>query len=351
MKNWLLYGATGYTGELTAREAVIRGHKPILAGRSAEKLKPLAESLGLNYRVINLNKPLELEAGLKDIELVLHCAGPFIHTSNPMIQACLQLGINYLDITGEIPVLENTFSYNARAKEKKIALISGVGFDVVPTDCMAKYISESLPNATNLEIAFAAISSPSPGTAKSMVEMLPKGGMIRKNGKLEFFPLGKGSKRIRFNDGIERVILPIPWGDLASAFVSTKIPNITTYTNYPESIVNTLPLLEGSIRYLADFGIIRAVLQKIIELTIEGPNEEKRSNGKSLVYVKATDSEGNYKEAWLETLEGYLFTVKSSLLSVENVLSSRPTGALTPSLAFGKDFIMQIPNTKRFDSI
>lgn len=351
MKNWIIYGATGYTGEITAKEAIVRGHKPILAGRSLEKLKPLAESLGLTYRAFNLDEPHELEEGLKDVELVLHCAGPFIHTSDRMIQACLQLGINYLDITGEIPVLENTFSYHVKALEKKVALISGVGFDVVPTDCMAKYISEALPTATELEIAFVAISTPSQGTAKSMVEMLPKGGMIRKSGKLEFYPLGKGSKKARFSDGVERLILPIPWGDLASAYVSTKIPNITTYSHYPESFVNALPYLETSIRYLTDFGIVRTVLQKLIEFTVEGPDEEKRKTGKSLVYVKALDEKGNSKEAWLETLEGYLFTAKSSLLSVETVLSARPVGALTPSLAFGKNFIMQIPGTKRMDTL
>lgn len=351
MKNWLIYGATGYTGVLIVKEAVSRGHKPILGGRSIEKLKPLAESLGLSYKVFNLDKPHELEFGLRDIDLVLHCAGPFVHTSHIMIQACLRLGINYLDITGEIPVLENTFAHHAKAVESKIALISGVGFDVVPTDCMAKYVSESLPGATQLEIAFAAISSPSQGTAKSMVEMLPKGGMIRRSGKLEFYPLGKGSKKLTFSDGVERTILPIPWGDLASAFVSTGIPNITTYSHYPESFVSALPFLESSIRYLTDFEIVRTTLQKLIEFIVEGPNEEMRKNGKSLVYVKASDDAGNSKEAWLETLEGYLFTAKSSLLSVEAVLRSRPVGALTPSLAFGKDFIMQVPGTMRFDSI
>jgi short subunit dehydrogenase-like uncharacterized protein len=216
---------------------------------------------------------------------------------------------------------------------------------------MAKYISESLPNATQLEIAFVAISSPSQGTAKSMVEMLPKGGMIRKSGKLEFYPLGKGSKKVSFSDGVERTMLPIPWGDLASAYVSTGIPNITTYSHYPDSFISALPFLESSIRYLTDFEIVRTTLQKLIEFTVEGPNEEMRKTGKSLVYVKASDEAGNSKEAWLETLEGYLFTAKSSLLSVEAVLRSKPVGALTPSRAFGKDFIMQVPGTKRFDSI
>jgi short subunit dehydrogenase-like uncharacterized protein len=351
MKNWLIYGATGYTGVLIAKEAVSRGHKPILSGRSIEKLKPLAESLGLNYKVVNLDKPHELEFGLRDVDLVLHCAGPFVNTSDIMIQACLRMGINYLDITGEIPVLEKTFSYHSKAIESKIALISGVGFDVVPTDCMAKYVSDLMPSASQLEIAFVAISTPSQGTAKSMVEMLPKGGMIRKSGKLEFYPLGKGSKKVIFSDGVERTILPIPWGDLASAFISTKIPNITTYSHYPESVITALPFLESSVRYLTDFEIVRNTLRKLIEFTVEGPNEEMRKSGKSLVYVKASDESGNSKEAWLETLEGYLFTAKSSLLSVEAVLNTRPMGALTPSLAFGKDFIMQVPGTRRFDTI
>src|SRR6266516_7689334 len=101
----MIYGANGYTGELIAREAVRRGHRPILAGRSAEKIEPLARELGCAWRAFPLDEPQ-----LREASLVLHCAGPFINTAMPMVRACLASGAHYLDITGEIEVFESIFA-------------------------------------------------------------------------------------------------------------------------------------------------------------------------------------------------------------------------------------------------
>lgn len=350
-KNWLIYGASGFTGELAVQEAVSRHHYPILAGRTEEKIKPLAEKYGLEYRIFDLTSEAVLDEILKDISLVLHCAGPFIHTSEPMVKACLKQGVHYLDITGEIPVLEKTLSYDKEAKAVGVALISGVGFDVVPTDCMAKYIVDRVPDAKYLEIAIAAISNMSSGTAKSMVEMLPRGGLVRKSGNLESFSLGAGAKTIRFPEIGEKTVIPIPWGDLATAYVSTKVPNIITYMAYPDFFASVLPYLEGMLRYLVGYDFVKDMLKRLIEMSIKGPNELKRNEGRSYVHVKAANDKGKIMDAWLDTLDGYLFTAKSSILSVEKVLEGNISGALTPSMAFGKEFVMLIPTTKRRDTL
>ncbi|MEP6985562.1 MAG: saccharopine dehydrogenase NADP-binding domain-containing protein, partial [Chloroflexota bacterium] len=100
MGDWMIYGATGYTGKLVAEEAVRRGHKPLLAGRSAAKLRPLAESLGLEYAVVSLDDADALAKAVGSVELVYNAAGPFIFTSDRILRACLQTGVHYLDITG-----------------------------------------------------------------------------------------------------------------------------------------------------------------------------------------------------------------------------------------------------------
>src|SRR5687768_9536632 len=97
---WLIYGANGYTGELAAREAVRRGHRPVLAGRRREALAPLAAELGCEARVFGLDDQAPAVAGLRGMRAVLHCAGPFVRTSAPMVDACLAAGADYLDITG-----------------------------------------------------------------------------------------------------------------------------------------------------------------------------------------------------------------------------------------------------------
>jgi short subunit dehydrogenase-like uncharacterized protein len=90
MADFLIYGATGYTGSLIAHEAVRRGYRPILAGRNAEALAALARKLGLEQRVFPLDDPAAVNAGLRGISAVLHCAGPFAHTRSSHVgRLCL----------------------------------------------------------------------------------------------------------------------------------------------------------------------------------------------------------------------------------------------------------------------
>lgn len=118
-KNWLLYGANGYSGELIARKAVERGQKPILAGRAESKIQPLAEELGLPFRIFSLENSKEVQAQILDCFLVLNCAGPFTETALPMAETCIESGVHYLDITGEISVYETLYSLSSKALAKK----------------------------------------------------------------------------------------------------------------------------------------------------------------------------------------------------------------------------------------
>ena len=181
---WMIYGANGYTGALMVEEAVRRGLRPVLAGRSREAIEPLAQKYGLPARVFGLDKPQAVAMGLRGMELVLHCAGPFSKTSLPMVKGCLEAGAHYLDITGEIDVFAACHALDAEAKQRGIVVLPGSGFDVVPTDCLAAILKLELPSADSLVLAFDAPGGPSPGTAKTAVEGLGKGGRARINGEL-----------------------------------------------------------------------------------------------------------------------------------------------------------------------
>ena len=136
-RSFLLYGANGYTGKLIAQLAVEYGLKPVLAGRRAEVLEPMAKELNTTYHVLDLNDTAKLESVLKEVPLVLHAAGPFKNTAKQMIDACLKTHTHYIDITGEIAVYEMAKKYNDAALKAGIMLMPGAGFDVVPTDCIA----------------------------------------------------------------------------------------------------------------------------------------------------------------------------------------------------------------------
>ena len=222
---FLLYGANGYTGELIAREAVRRGMKPLLAGRSRPRIEKLAAELGCPSAVFDLEDHTSMVSAISDCAAVLHCAGPFSVTARSMMQACLATHVHYFDITGEIPVFELAHSVHEKALRSGIALCPGVGFDVVPTDCLALKLKEALPDATHLALGFDSRSGLSKGTAKTSIEAAADGSKIRRDGQLVTVPLASQQRRIDFGNG-ERPAVGIPWGDVSTAFYSTGIPNI-----------------------------------------------------------------------------------------------------------------------------
>jgi short subunit dehydrogenase-like uncharacterized protein len=340
-KEWIIYGAYGYTGKLIIREAINRKFKPVLAGRSPEKLKRLAEDMNLEYIHFELSDSEEINNIISDFKIIFNAAGPFIYTSAPLVQACLKAGVNYLDITGEVPVFEQNFKYNDRAIEKEIAIISGVGFDVIPTDCMVKYLSEKILNPIELEIGIAGESGLSPGTLKTMIESLPTGPLIRKNGQLIKISHEKKNREIKFLDKV-RMVIPVTWGDLATAYRTTGIPNITVYMPYSKTLAN----LVKSIKFDN-----KKEIYEWIEKNVDGPDDQTRQNARSYIWAYVANQKGDSAQAWLETMEGYRFTAVASVRCIEKILQQNIRGCLTPALAFGKDFILELPETKRIDNL
>ncbi|VEG89935.1 saccharopine dehydrogenase family protein [Legionella spiritensis] len=228
MTNWMIYGANGYTGELIAREAKVQGLNPILAGRHEHDIKAMADELGFQSLIFDLTDQNNIKKQLAEVSLILNCAGPFSSTSVPMINACLQAGVHYIDITGEIAVFEYANSQHPRAEAANVVLCPGVGFDVIPTDCLAAALKEALPDANQLTLGFDSDSGLSPGTAKTAVEGLALGGRVRLNGKITKVPLAWKTRNIDFGHG-EKLAVTIPWGDVSTAYYTTGIPNIEVY--------------------------------------------------------------------------------------------------------------------------
>lgn len=352
MSTWLLYGAYGFTGKLIIEEALARGHRPLLGGRNADKLIALADRYNLDWIDVGLDDADALRGTVAGVDAVLHAAGPFIHTAEPMLQACLAGESHYLDITGEIPVFETTFSYDVHAREQGVALISGVGFDIVPTDCLGAHVAAQVPAVTTLEVAFRGISSASAGTTKTMLELMttmPQGSLVRRNGRLEPFPLGEGKQQVRFSNGKTYAVIPIPWGDLATAERSTGAVNVTA------SMAMRLPPGLGLVRPLAarlmGYGPLRGLAKSIVDATVRGPDADMRATGRSYIWARASNAQGDVREGWLETMEGYRLTAVASVRAVEHVLTGNLSGALTPSQAFGADFVLELPDTTRYDAL
>lgn len=346
MKKWMIYGANGYTGKLIAREAVRRGMSPVLAGRSAEKLRPLAQELSLEFKAFSLDE--HAAAQLEDVDLVLHCAGPFQTTSKPMIDACLSAKTHYLDITGEVSVFEHTHSLHSQAAEKKIILCSGVGFDVVPTDCTALKLKEELPDATELALGFDSDSGISPGTFKTMIQGLGSGSMHRKDGILKPVALGSQHRTIDFGRG-SRSAMGIPWGDVSTAFYTTGIPNISTWIPMPTSRVYGSRLM-GAAGPLLSTEWIKEKLQKQVEKRVQGPESSARANSPGYIWGEAKNRQGVIKVARIQTANVYDLTVYGSLEIVQRLLVEKIDGGYyTPAGLFGSSLVENLPGSGTFE--
>lgn len=338
--SFLIYGANGYTGTRIVELAAKNGLKPTIAGRTEQKIKPLAQKFGLNYLVFGLEHQAEVTKHLKNFPLVLNCAGPFSRTAQPMVEACLIAKTHYLDITGEIEVFEMVKSYHQKAVQSQVVLLPGVGFDVVPTDCMAKYLHTQLPDATHLELAFTSVGgSISHGTMTTMIESLGNAGAARENGKIVPKPTGQKGKVIDFGN-FKKFAMTIPWGDVSTAHHTTGIPNIETYTGVPEAVYYAMKC-QALFNPILRLDFIKKQLQSYVDKKITGPTERQSQRGQSLVWGKVTNAAGKSVEAKLTTSEGYKLTAEASLLIVQKVLDAKGiAGYQTPAGMFGYELIL-----------
>jgi short subunit dehydrogenase-like uncharacterized protein len=343
---WMLYGANGYTGRITAELAVARGMRPILAGRRESEIRPLAEKLGLEWRCFALDTPALIEDAIRDCELVLLHAGPFSETSAPIVNACLKTKTHYLDITGEISVFDAIQSLDTQAKAAGVVLMPGVGFDVVPTDCLANMLAKKMPDATHLELAFAGDGGISPGTCKTMVQMLGDGGKIRVNKKVVTVPSAYLRKTIRFSDRT-LYCMSIPWGDISTAFYSTHIPNIVVYTATPKPAAIISRMFSFFMPLMARPSA-QHFLNHLVDKYVKGPDAATRAAGASKLWGQVRNTAGDTKEILLDVAEGYQFTAHSSLACVKGVLEGQGiNGTLTPAMAFGAEFVLGIEGSQQ----
>jgi short subunit dehydrogenase-like uncharacterized protein len=343
----MIYGASGYTGRLLAEHAVAQGLRPILAGRDPEKLRPLAARLDLESRAAPLDAPERLHAALAGVTTVIHAAGPFSKTARPMADACLAAGTHYIDITGEIEVLEAMAARDREAKAAGIVLLPAAGFDVVPSDCLAAHVAARLPGATHLRISIGGFGGFSRGTARTMAEGIAWGTRVRRDGRIVELPRPpRGSAD--FGRGARRTV-GLGWGDVSSAWYSTRVPNIDVYFEAFPAMAAAAGLPAGLRRIIAGDTAQRLINRGIDRLPA-GPSETARASARSTFLAEAWDAAGHRAASRMETPEGYTLTVLTALEITRRVTAGAvDPGFHTPVTAFGADFILGFPNVVRTD--
>jgi short subunit dehydrogenase-like uncharacterized protein len=341
----LIYGANGYTGELIARAAAAAGLAPILAGRSAAAVEALARELGCESRIFGLDDATAIAASLAGCRVVLHCAGPFSATAGPMMAACLAAHVHYTDITGEIEVFELGFRQDAAARQAGVVVCPGVGFDVVPTDCIALTLKQALPDATHLALGFDSRSGWSRGTASTSVEGLGHGSRVREAGVIRPIPLGSRTRNIDFGTGGKQATA-IPWGDVSTAYRTTGLPNIEVYVPVsPRALANLRRL--GKFGWLLRTSPAQSFLKWRIRKGAPGPTAEERAKTPVYVWGEARGA-GRTITARIRVPNGYTVTTDASIAIARRLLAGGVSpGFTTPARLMGADFVASLPGASK----
>lgn len=346
MNNFIVYGAYGYTGKLIVAEAVKRGMRPTVAGRNETQVKALARQYNLPSACFDYDDQRAWDDVLKKHSLLLNCAGPFSLTIKEILPACVRNHVHYTDINGQIEVFDYIQSHHNDALVENIVLMPGVGFDVVPTDCLAMFLHEQLPTAKQLQLAFESSSGLSRGTALSVLNRFHQGSAIRENGKVKAVPAASVSKSINFNGTIKNAV-GIAWGDIFTAYHSTGIPNIEVFTAMPEKTMKAMRRA-SKLGWLIKTRWFQKLAGSMIRKKIDGPSEEKREQLHCHLWGKVSDDQGNAVEAQMTTPESYKLTAITAIMCVDRILKKEvPPGYHTPAGAFGSQLILEVTGVTR----
>lgn len=320
MRKLLIYGATGYTGSMVAEQAKAAGLTFEIAGRDAAKLQLLAGRLGVPYRVFSLDE--QVGSTLAGVHVLLNCAGPFAQTAQPLMHACIDAGISYLDITAEINVYRLAEQLSVQAATAGVMLLPGVGWDVVPTDCLAMHVAQRVRSPQSLCIALQVAGSMSRGSAVSASEIIGAGLMARVDGRLVATPDAQ-PQLFDFGDG-PVLCAPLSFGDLITSWHSTAIANIAMYVHVTGDAFPT-----GDMALLAD-----------------GPSAEQRLAQPARAVAEVAGSYGTVARSVIGTINGYSYTPLAAIEAARRVLSGEVRhGFATPAQLFGVDFAESILGT------
>ena len=344
----LLYGATGYTGRLVLDAARLRGLQPILGGRNAAALAALAEQTGCEYRAASLSDPQALASALAGVRVVLLAAGPFTRTARPMVDACLALGIHYLDVTGECTVLESLLERSEAARRRGCTIMPGCGFDIVASDCLARHVANQAPDATRLALGISGLDTRSRGSLRTIAEAAGLPVRRRRNGVIVTVPPGTLRRRFDYGRGAGWSSA-VSWGDVATAYFTTGIPDTDVF--FEET-----PAFPWVLAASRTFGPIlqtplaQAWLKTWADLAPEGPTPIQRAAHSCVIVAEASAPSGRTIVSRMHTPEAYSLSARTAAAIAERALAGDvESGFQTPGRVYGADFVLQFDGVSRED--
>ncbi len=322
MPTVMIYGATGYTGRLTADHAAAAGLDLVLGGRNHTRLAALAHELGSQHRTFDLHDNEAIDAALSDITVVLNCAGPFMRTATPLMEAAIRTHTHYLDVAAELDSYHLAETLDSTARDAGVMLLPGSGGSVAMLGCLAGRAAQRVKNPQHVHIALHVAGSMSRGSAISATQNLTTDCLQRLDGQLI---ARNPDDRRNFDFGCgptscSATTLP----DLVTIWRATAIPHIETFVHvtgdaFPQGDLATHP---------------------------EGPSAEHRHANRYHAAVEVTGADDSVARSVLDTVNGYTFTPMAAAEAARRVLSGEQhPGFHTPAGLFGTSFAETIADT------
>jgi short subunit dehydrogenase-like uncharacterized protein len=343
----LVYGAYGFTGRILLENLAARGIPFVAAGRNAERVERVAAEFGSAHRVFDLDDERAMDRALSGVKVLLNAAGPFGTTTAPLLDACLRKRAHYLDVSGEVEPLEYAASLGAAAAARGVMILPAIGFDVVPSDCLALHLAQRLPGATSLVLGVAGSNLLSRGSAYTFAQHAGVPVYVRRDGVLE--PMRFRTQMRWMDFGTERrPTIAVSWGDLVTAFRTTGIPDIEVYfeATFPRWLGVTGNQYVG---WMYRSAFAKAWLNAYASTMPDGPTPEQRRAERVTITGEASLGRRRVR-ATMVTPEAYSFTGVAASAVVARVLGGDvEPGFQTPATLLGSDFVLSLEGVERRD--
>jgi short subunit dehydrogenase-like uncharacterized protein len=344
----VLFGATGYTGAMTARALVASGAEPVLAARSAERLERLADDLGgVETRIADVTRPETVRALVQDRDVLVSTVGPFLRWGAPAIEAAIDAGAVYIDSTGEPAFIRRVFEhYGGRAERTGASLLTAFGYDWVPGNLAgALALSEAGPEATRVQIGYfgQGAAGSSGGTRASLIGAVLEPSFSLRAGRVRTERTGARVKKFHLGDSRDQLAISVGGSEhLTLPVLHPQLQEADVLLGRPGAYVRYMPLisalLAGATRLPPARAALEAVLTRRVKTSTGGPDEAARSRTSSTVLATAYAADGReLNTVRLEGVNSYTFGFQmlawAAITAAKRGVSA--AGALGPVAAFG----------------
>jgi short subunit dehydrogenase-like uncharacterized protein len=353
----VVFGATGYTGELTARALVDRGARPVLAARSADRLNRLAAELGgLETRVADIGTLATVDALVERGDVLISTVGPFVRMGEPAVGAAVRAGAHYLDSTGEGAFIRDVFERHGPAAARAgSGLVTAFGYDWVPGNLAgALALTEAGASATRVEIGYFATGQLGAGAASGGTRATMAGGMLARSfafrgGRLVSEPPARHVRGFDLGGGRRSEAFSVASSEaLALPRAYPGLRDVGVYLGWAGSLSRAVQAMSAGASLVARVPGARSAIGAVLRPLVPrgssgGPDAESRAKVGSLVVAEAFDARGTRLSAVrLTGVNPYDFTAALLAWGAQTAAEGglQGAGALGPVDAFGLEALV-----------